>query len=77
MGARRLPSSLLDRILHLRNVREELEAEIRRLSREEEYLGEQVRKAREQLGYYERLLRDLKKEVGREQGVTEILRRMA
>ena len=54
-----------------------MEAEIRRLSREEEYLGEQVRKAREQLGYYERLLRDLKKEVGREQGVTEILRRTA
>ncbi len=56
--------------------RAELEAAIRRLRREEEYLTLQIRQAREQVRYYEGLLHLLKNDWGRAPGVRDMLRKL-
>lgn len=58
--ARRIPTSLFDRIAYLQQLQSECEGEIHMYEREERYLREQIRKAQGQLAYYERLLRELK-----------------
>lgn len=57
-------ASLADRSERLARARAELEIERDRLVREEEYLARQVRRAEEQLRYYDRLLADLKRSAG-------------
>lgn len=56
--------------------RVEIEAQIRRVRREEEYLALQIRQAREQVRYYEGLLQLLKTDWGRTPGVHEMIRKL-
>jgi chromosome segregation ATPase len=69
-------SSLHDRHQVLLRSREETEAEIARLQREEKELLRQVRQAQEQVRYYETLLTDLRRDWGRSTPLTELVRRL-
>lgn len=69
-------SPLVGRTAALSAERAELEAAIRRLRREEEYLVLQIRQAREQVRYYEGLLHLLKNDWGRAPGVRDMLRKL-
>ncbi len=69
-------SRLAGRTVALSAERAELEAEILRLRREEEYLALQIRQAREQVRYYEGLLHLLKSDWGRTPGVRDVLRKL-
>ncbi len=69
-------SPLAGRTVALSAERAELEGEIRRLRREEDYLTLQIRQAREQVRYYEGLLHLLKTDWGRTPGVREMLRKL-
>ena len=60
----------------LRAERERVERELDRLRREEEDLQDQVRRAREQVHYYDGLLQRLKSEWSRAPSADEIVRRM-
>jgi hypothetical protein len=57
--------------------RTELQAELDRLLREEQYLGRQIRRARDQLRYYEQMLGDLKQSLGRRAPLHEFVRRLS
>jgi hypothetical protein len=72
--ARALPPS--DRAETLASTQRELEAEIGRLRREEEYLLLKARQAREQVRYYEGLLNLLKRDLGTAPGLDELVRRL-
>jgi hypothetical protein len=74
--ARRGLVSALDRQEALLATERDLLAEVRRLRREEEYLSLKVRQAREQVRYYERLLELLKRDWGRDPGLSTLLRRL-
>ena len=65
-----------DRIGELRASRRELEDELGRLTREEEYLRLKVRQAREQIRYYDGLLALLRRDWGRAPGLSELVRRL-
>jgi multidrug resistance efflux pump len=54
----------------------QLETELARLLREEDYLALQTRRAREQVRYYEQLLADLKREWGRRAPLSDLVRRL-
>ena len=56
--------------------RQEAEAEIARLEREEEYLLRQLKEAREQVRYYEGLLVVLRKDFGNHRPLVELVRRL-
>jgi len=68
--------SLLDRQQNLVAQRNEAEAEIARLEREEAFLSRQVREATEQVRYYEGLLVNLKRDWGRRGTLAELIRRL-
>lgn len=72
----RTPSSLHDRYQALLAARFEAEAEEDRLRREEEYLSLQVRQAEEQVRYYEGLLALLRRDWGRQVGLTDVVRKL-
>ncbi len=54
----------------------EVEAELERLRREEEYLLLKVRQAREQVRYYEGLLTLLRRDWGKAPGLSDLVRRL-
>ena len=54
----------------------EVEAELARLRREEEYLLLKVRQAREQVRYYEGLLTLLRRDWGKTPGLSDLVRRL-
>ena len=72
---RRALASALDRQEALLATERDLLAEVQRLRREEEYLALKVRQAREQVRFYERLLELLKRDWGRDPGLTALVRR--
>ncbi|HKS59733.1 MAG TPA: hypothetical protein VJS68_03025 [Thermoplasmata archaeon] len=53
-----------------------LETELTRLLREEDYLALQMKRAKEQVRYYETLLADLKREWGVRASLTDLVRRL-
>lgn len=74
---RRAPAgSLHDRQASLVTQRHEMEAEIARLAREEEYLHRQVREAAEQVRYYESLLTTLRRHWGERESLAKLVRRL-
>ncbi len=54
----------------------EVNAELQRLRREEEYLLLKVRQAREQVHYYEALLALLRRDWGKTDGLSDLVRRL-
>jgi len=72
--ARVLPPSY--RAETLFSTQRELEEEIARLRRDEEYVLLKVRQAREQVRYYEGLLTLLRRDLGKAPGLTDLVRRM-
>ncbi len=72
---RRVLPSTVDRYDTLRASERDLLAEVAQLRREEEYLVLKVRQAREQVRYYERLLDLLKRDWGRDPGLSTLVRR--
>ena len=54
----------------------QLLAEVDRLRREEEYLLQKIREANEQVQYYEGLLGLLRRDWGRNPGLTELVRKL-
>ena len=67
---------LSDRQESLLATEREVTAELGRLVREEEYLLLKVRQAREQVHYYEELLRLLRRDWGRAPDLSELVRRL-
>ncbi|HTW56438.1 MAG TPA: hypothetical protein VMG36_08385 [Thermoplasmata archaeon] len=65
-----------ERIAELVAARRELQEELSRLGREEEYLRLKVRQAQEQVHYYEGLLALLRRDWGKESGLSELVRRL-
>jgi hypothetical protein len=55
----------------------QLFAELARLRREEDYLVLKVRQAREQVRYYEGLLDLLRRDWGKPEGLTDLLRKLS
>jgi chromosome segregation ATPase len=74
MGAKREDSRTERRSL-LTGLRAQLEVELQGLRREEEHLVRQVRRAQEQLRYYERHLTELRHALGRTAPLQELARR--
>lgn len=74
--ARLRPTSLSDKILRLEQQAEEVRQELEKLRKEETYLQEQSEKARGQLAYYEALLRDLRKQNVRREGMRDVVGRI-
>jgi hypothetical protein len=70
------PTSLSDRASSLERLQREAEAEAARLGFEERSLAEQVRRAREQVRYYEGLLVEIRRSLGRTPALSRILRRL-
>jgi hypothetical protein len=66
-----------DRHVVLARAREEVEGELDRLAREEAYLARQIRRAQEQLRYYEQMLVELKRSVARRAPLQELVRRLS
>jgi len=75
--ARRHLLTLADREEELLATQQELVVELARTRREEEYFRLKVRQAREQVRYYEDLLTLLRRDWGREPGLTEIVRKLS
>ncbi|HTT26163.1 MAG TPA: hypothetical protein VMH90_04285 [Thermoplasmata archaeon] len=73
---RGIPVSLHDRKANLELLCQELEAEAARLTREESSLVERVRQAREQVRYYEDLLLQHRRSLGRPPTLARILRQL-
>jgi hypothetical protein len=69
-------NSLLDRQRILARALDAATAEVARLGREEAYLMEQVRRAKEQVRYYEGLLVKLRRDWGKPTHLTDIVRRL-
>ena len=59
----------------LTTLRGQLESELQRLAREEEHLSRQVRRAQEQLRYYERHLSEMRQALGRTGPLQDLARR--
>lgn len=70
------PGSLHDRQASLELLRQELEAEVRQLTREEATLQDQVRQAQEQVRYYEGLLVQLRRDWGETPALARLVRRL-
>jgi len=70
------PPSGYDRVTRLADEARDLEGELGRLAYEEEFVDLQIRQAREQVRYYEDLLRLLRKEWGQVSGLADLLERM-
>ena len=64
------------RLDFLRATERDLAGELSRLRREEEYLRLKVRQARDQVRYYEGLLQLLRRDLGRQPSLTEVVRRL-
>jgi septal ring factor EnvC (AmiA/AmiB activator) len=75
--ARRTTTFSRDREELLVHARTELEEELQRLTREEEHLDRQIRRAQEQLRYYEQMLGDMKQSLGRRPPLHEFARRLS
>jgi len=60
----------------LRSAERELRAEVDRLRREERYVLLKVRQARDQVRYYEGVLRLLKRDWGKGPGLSDLVRRL-
>ena len=75
--ARRPLLTLADREDELLANQQELVVELARARREEEYFSLKVRQAREQVRYYEDLLTLLRRDWGREPGLSEIVRKLS
>jgi hypothetical protein len=60
----------------LRATRAALEAEMGRLQQKEEYLSRQIRRAEEQIRYYDQLLADFKQSAGRTPPLHDFARRI-
>jgi hypothetical protein len=67
---------LVDRAEALVRARDEAQAEVDRLEREERYLSTQIRRAEEQVRYYEGLLADLKRDTGGPAPLKELVRKL-
>lgn len=65
-----------DRATLLASERRSVEIEIDHLRREEEELGEKVRRAREQVRYYSSILQRMKGELSRPPNANEVVRRL-
>lgn len=65
---------LADRTAALASERADLEREISRLSREEQYLSVQIEHAQEQVRYYEGLIEIQRREWTRRPGVRDVIR---
>jgi len=74
--ARRGSLSLTGRMETLRSAERELRAEVDRLRREERYVLLKVRQARDQVRYYEGVLRLLKRDWGKGPGLSDLVRRL-
>ena len=68
--------STIERIEVLLETEREILAEVARTRREEEYLLLKVRQAREQVLYYERLLKLLRRDWGQDPGLASLVRRL-
>jgi len=75
--ARRRLLTLADREDELLATQQELVVELARVRREEQYFALKVRQAREQVRYYEDLLTLLRRDWGREPGLSEIVRKLS
>lgn len=75
--ARRVLLTLADRENELLESQQELVVELARLHREEEYFALKVRQAREQVRYYEDLLTLLRRDWGKNPGISDIVRRLS
>ena len=73
---RRTPGSLHDKQQSLLAAREETQAEVGRLEREERFLREQLREARNQVRYYESLLAALRRDWGRDAPLASLVRKL-
>ena len=73
---RRGSLSLTGRMESLRSVERELRAEVDRLRREERYVLLKVRQARDQVRYYEGVLKLLKRDWGEGSGLSDLVRRL-
>lgn len=73
---RRTPASLHDKQQSLLAARDETRAEVERLEREERFLREQLREARDQVRYYESLLAALRRDWGRDAPLASLVRRL-
>jgi chromosome segregation ATPase len=73
---RATPTTLHDRHQSLLTNLHELEAEVARLEREEEFLARQIREAQAQLRYYEDLLASLRREWGETPALNRIFERL-
>lgn len=74
--ARRTAPSFLDRQLALQTARSAALAEVDRLEREEAYLLQQVRRAQDQVRYYERLLAKHRRDWGPPARLSQLFRRL-
>ena len=70
------PDRFSARIEFLKASERDLQGEVARLRREEEYLRLKVRQAREQVRYYEGLLTLLRRDFGRPPSLAEVVRRL-
>lgn len=70
-------STLGDREASLSVTERQLEAEVARLLRDEQYLALQVRQAREQVRYYEGLLTLLRRDWGKIPPLEDLVRKLS
>jgi len=68
--------SASDKVQSLALEAQRLEAELARLDHDEDFVELQIRHAREQVGYYEDLLKLLRKDWGQVSGLADLLQRM-
>ena len=73
---RRGSLSTTGRLETLRAVERELRTEVDRLRREERYILLKVQQARDQVRYYEGILRLLKRDWGEAPGLSDVVRRL-
>ncbi len=71
------PGRFSDRIEELAAAQRDLERDLARLDREEEYLQLKVRQARDQVRYYEGLLTLLRRDFGKAPGLSDLVRRLS
>ncbi len=76
MMARPSPVEGPDREVTLREARDAASAELERLEREEQFLLLQVRRAEDQVRYYDRLLAKHRKDAGTTRRLPEMVRRL-
>jgi len=74
--ARRASLTLADKEESLLESQRDVLSEVSRLRREEQYLDEKVRQAREQVRYYEELLALLSRDWGKNPGLSDLVRRL-